>query len=173
MKSVSRKSYPTALRTTPPSCPSETSFAVCVFSSFLDKSFRTHRSEHRQRRAVSKHMHHESMTNYTRRCTNKQQSWFGEVFGLCVGGGLGAQRDQRPSWMHFRMRKPHSWLTLRGCFLVQFALFVLLFFDIDCIQNGISYRFVVLFSTHVRIHLVSFLEQGGNSVFLKFFYGKP
>ena len=46
-----------------------------------------------------------------------------------VWGGLGAvwggswSWAQRPAQMHFRMRKPRSWLTLWGWFLVQFALF--------------------------------------------------
>ena len=82
------------------------------------------------------------MTNHTRRDTNEQKSWFGGVLGLC-GGGLGAQRAQRPTQMHFRMRKPRSWLTLWGWFFVQFALFVALFF--------------VVFSTmHPERHFIDF-----------------
>ena len=58
-----------------------------------------------------------------------------------VLGGLGAQRTQRPARMHFRMRKPRSWLTLWEWFLVQFALFFELFF--------------VVFSTmHPERHLI-------------------
>ena len=40
-----------------------------------------------------------------------------------LGGGLGAQRAPWPSQMHFRVRKPRSWLTPLGRFVVQFALF--------------------------------------------------
>ena len=49
----------------------------------------------------------------------------------CLGavwGGLGAQRARKPTRMHFRMRKPRSWLTLGGCFLVQFVVFFCVFF---------------------------------------------
>ena len=45
-----------------------------------------------------------------------------------VWGGLGAQRARKPTRMHFRMRKPRSWLTLGGCFLVQFVVFFCVFF---------------------------------------------
>ena len=82
------------------------------------------------------------MTNHTRKDTNEQKPWFGGVLGLC-GEGLGAQRAQRPAQMHFRMRKPRSWLTLWGWFLVQFALFVALF--------------VAVFSTmHPELHFIDF-----------------
>ena len=43
-------------------------------------------------------------------------------------GGLGAQRARKPTRMHFRMRKTRSWLTLGGCFLVQFWCFFVFFF---------------------------------------------
>ena len=67
------------------------------------------------------------------------KSWFGGVFGPC-GEGLGAQRAQRPAQMHFRMRKPCSWLTLWGWFFVQFVLFFI---------------FVVVFSTmHPERHFI-------------------
>ncbi len=62
---------------------------------------RKHRNEHQQRRAIFGNMHHESISNHTRRDTNEQKSWFGRVLGLC-GQGLGAQRAQRPAQMHFK-----------------------------------------------------------------------
>ena len=90
-------------------------------------------------------MHSRTHTNeqehcecFLRKCTrNRRQirpdgtqmsnkSWFGGVLGPC-GEGLGAQRAKRPTRMHFRMRKPRSWLTLRACFLVQFVLFFVFF----------------------------------------------
>ena len=57
------------------------------------------------------------------------QSWFGGVLGLC-GVGLGTQPAHRPTPMQFRMRKPRSWLTLVGSWMVvlQFALFFALCF---------------------------------------------
>ena len=53
------------------------------------------------------------------------------VVWRCLGavwGGLGAQRARKPTRMHFRMRKPRSWLTLGGCFLVQFVVCFVFFF---------------------------------------------
>ena len=53
------------------------------------------------------------------------------VVWRCLGavwGGLGAQRARKPTRMHFRMRKPRSWLTLGDCFFVQFWCFFVFFF---------------------------------------------
>ena len=49
------------------------------------------------------------------------KSLFVGVSGPCVGS-LGAQQAQKPTRMHFRLREPRSWLTIGGCFLVQFVL---------------------------------------------------
>ena len=72
-------------------------------------------------------MHQESTTNRTRWHTNEQHIVVWRRLGA-VWGGLGAQRARKPTRMHFRMRKPRSWLTLGGCFLVQFWCFFVFFF---------------------------------------------
>ena len=64
------------------------------------------------------------------------------------------------------MRKPRSWLTLGGCFLVQFWCF-LCFFLLSfrpCAQNGILLIFM-RFWGYFRLHFLSFLEQGRSSLF--------
>ena len=62
--------------------------------------------------------------------------------GACVGG-RGAQLAQKPTRMHFRMRKPLSWLTHGGCFLVQFVFFFGCFFVIA--PAAAFYKFVCYF----------------------------
>ena len=72
-------------------------------------------------------MYQEATTNQTRWHANEQKIVVWRCLGA-VWGGLGAQRARKPTRMHFRMRKPRSWLTLGGCFLVQFVVFFCVFF---------------------------------------------
>ena len=64
------------------------------------------------------------------------------------------------------MRKPRSWLTLGGCFLVQFWCFFVFFFVVFSSLRPERYfidfyAILILFS----INFWSFLEQGGSSLF--------
>ena len=72
-------------------------------------------------------IYQEATTNQTRWHANEQKIVVWRCLGA-VWGGLGAQRARKPTRMHFRMRKPRSWLTLGGCFLVQFWCFFVFFF---------------------------------------------
>ena len=89
--------------------------------------YRTHTNEQEHCDFFFENMHQESTTNQTRWHANEQKI----VVWRCLGAvwrGLGAQRARKPTRMHFRMRKPRSWLTLGGCFLIQFVLFFVFFF---------------------------------------------
>ena len=64
------------------------------------------------------------------------------------------------------MRKPRSWLTLGGCFLVQFWCFFVFFFVVFSSLRPERYfidfyAILSLFSTQ----FLEFLEQGGSSLF--------
>ena len=88
-------------------------------------------------------VHQESTTNQTRWHTNDQQIVVWRRLGAVCVGGLGAQRAQKLTQMHSRMRKPRSWLTLGGCFLVQFVLFLCFFCCLFVLAPGtVFYRFL-------------------------------
>ena len=99
-----------------------------MFPCFIEKMHsRTHTNEQSHCELFLDNMHQESTTNQTRWHANEQKI----VVWRCLGAvwrGLGAQRARKPTRMHFRMRKPRSWLTLGGCFLVQFVVFFCVFF---------------------------------------------
>ena len=88
----------------------------------------------------------------------------------CLGavwGGLGAQRARKPTRMHFRMRKPRSWLTLGGCFLVQFVVFFCVFFCCLFVlaPRTVFYGFLCDFELIFDSISWVFLQQGGSSLF--------
>ena len=135
-------SYPRALRATPPPCPFQTAFVVC----FIYKSRWNVIPESTETSTNNGEQFSEICTTNRWQITpeGKQMSKnrdLGRSWG-CVGRVL-EPSGRGPAQMHFRMRKPRSWLTLWGWLLVQFALLFALF--------------CVVFSTmHPERHFIDF-----------------
>ena len=118
-------------------------------------------------------MYQEATTNQTRWHANEQKIVVWRCLGA-VWGGLGAQRARKPTRMHFRMRKPRSWLTLGGCFLVQFVVFFVFFFVVFSSLRPERYfmdlyAILSLFSTP----FLEFFAARWKSSFLQPFQAKP
>ena len=129
---------------------------------------RTHTNE-QEHCEFLENMHQESTTNQTRWHTHEQQIVVWRRLGAMCGG-LGAQRAQKPTQMHFRMWKPCSWLTLGGCFLVQFVLFFAFVFVV--FSSLRPERYFIDFYAILKAcstQFVEFLDQGGSSIFSNLF----